>query len=61
MAFNQYKNIVIEAELGVEVETVADETMNKMAAKGWQVIGVCPYTRPGKLLVTFGRDEKQGG
>lgn len=57
MRFTEYKNIVIEAELGVDVEQVADETMKAMADKGWQVISVCPYTRPGKLMVTFGRGE----
>jgi hypothetical protein len=59
MAFSEYKNIVIEPELGVDLETVADETMNKMAKQGWQVVSVCPHTRAGKLLVTFGRSEKQ--
>lgn len=54
MTFTQYRNVVIEAELGVEIEAVADELMSKMADQGWQVVSVCPYTRPGKLLVTFG-------
>ena len=57
MAYSEYRNIVVEAELGVEVEIVANETMNKMASQGWQVISVCPYTRPGKLLVTFGKPQ----
>ena len=50
-------NIVVEPELGTDVEQVADDVMNKMAAKGWQVVSVCPYTRPGKLMVTFGKVE----
>jgi hypothetical protein len=28
-----------------------------MVGKGWQVVCVCPYTRPGKLMVTFGKPE----
>lgn len=59
MAFNSYKNLVIEAELGVDIEHVADEAMERLAAKGWQVVSVCPHPRAGKLLVTFGRDEKK--
>ena len=55
MAFAEYKNVVVEPELGVDVEVVASEVMNKLAAQGWQVICVCPYVRAGKLLVTFGR------
>ena len=55
MAFTEYKNVVIEPELGVDVEIVASETMNQLAAQGWQVVAVCPYVRPGKLMVTFGR------
>lgn len=57
MRFTEYKNIVVEPELGTDVEQVADDVMNKMAAKGWQVVSVCPYTRPGKLMVTFGKVE----
>ena len=57
MGFTEYKNIVVEPELGVDVEHVADDVMNKMAAKGWQVVCVCPHTRAGKLIVTFGRVE----
>ena len=59
MAFTEYKNVVIEAELGVDIETVANETMNEMAAQGWRVVCVCPHPRAGKLLVTFGRDDKR--
>jgi hypothetical protein len=55
--FTQYRNLVIEAELGTDVEQVADEVMNKLAEQGWQVVSVCPYTRPGKLMVTFGREK----
>jgi hypothetical protein len=55
--FAEYRNIVVEPELGTDVEQVADEVMNKMAEKGWQVVCVCPYTRPGKLMVTFGREK----
>jgi hypothetical protein len=54
--FTQYKNVVVEPELGTEVEAVADAVMNEMAGKGWQVVSVCPYTRPGKLMVTFGKE-----
>jgi hypothetical protein len=53
--FTEYKNVVIEPELGVDVEIVANEIMNKLAAQGWQVVCVCPYVRAGKLMVTFGR------
>jgi hypothetical protein len=55
MAFTEYKNVSIEPELGVDIEQVADELMNKMAGQGWQVVSVCPHPRPGKLIVTFGR------
>ncbi len=55
MTFTQYKNIVVEPELGVDVEVVADETMNSMAKQGWQVVCLCPYVRAGKLLITFGK------
>jgi hypothetical protein len=55
MRFTDYKNVVIEPELGVDVDQVADEVMKKMAGQGWQVISVSPHTRPGKLLVTFGK------
>lgn len=55
MTFTDYKNVVIEPELGVDVERVADELMKKMAAQGWQVVSVCPYVRAGKLMVTFGK------
>jgi len=58
VAFTEYKNIVVEPELGVDVEIVANESMNKMAKQGWQVVSVCPHVRAGKLLVTFGREEK---
>ena len=55
MKFTEYKNVVVEPQLGVDVEVVADEIMNKMAKQGWQVVSVCPHVRAGKLLVTFGR------
>ena len=56
MKFSEYKNVVVEPELGVDVEVVASETMNKLASQGWQVVCVCPYVRAGKLLITFGRE-----
>lgn len=59
MRFQDYKNVVIEPELGIEIDQVADELMGAMAAKGWQVVCVCPHTRPGKLLVTFGKPESE--
>ncbi|HVT11733.1 MAG TPA: hypothetical protein VHE55_05665 [Fimbriimonadaceae bacterium] len=55
MTFTKYKNVVIEPELGVDIEAVADDVMTKMAAQGWQVVSVCPHVRAGKLLVTFGK------
>ncbi len=57
MRFTEYKNAVIESELGVDVEEVANDLMREMVGKGWQVVCVCPYTRPGKLMVTFGKPE----
>lgn len=58
MQFEEYKSVTIEPELGISIEEVADEIMNKMASKGWQVVTVCPHPRAGKLLITFGKPKQ---
>jgi hypothetical protein len=55
MKFTEYKNVTLEPELGLDIDQVADEAMKNMAARGWQVVCVCPHPRQGKLLVTFGK------